>query len=114
MMIVSPAIELPDFVCAPPRGIPTSESVPGFEQNVEIPQLQNYIIKGKNKDAVQSLFNNKVIDFIKRNHKLIVEGHQGALLCYYCKGIDNWNFSTIEDWEQLVKLEHDCTQLFSR
>jgi len=114
MLIVSPAIELPDFVCAPPEGIPTLESVPGFEQNMEIQQLQNYIIKGKNNDAVQSLFNNEVIDFVKRNYELVVEGHRGVLLCYYYKGTENWNFSTIEDWEQLAKLADDCIRLFCR
>lgn len=112
MMIVSPAIELPDFVCAPPKGIPTLETVPGFEQDIEIQQLENYIIKGKNKAAVQSLFNNEVIDFIKRHHELAVEGHRGVLLCYYYKGTDNWNFATIEDWQHLARLAHDCTRLF--
>lgn len=112
MIIVSPDIQLPDFVCAPPKGIPTLEVVPGFEQDIEIPHLQDYVIKGKNPDAIKHLFNNNVIGFIQRNHELTVEGHPGKLLCYFYKGIENWNFATIDDWEQLVTLEHDCIQLF--
>jgi hypothetical protein len=114
MLIASPLIRLPDFLCSPPKCIPTLESVPGFEHKVEIPELQDYIIMGKDGNAIRDLLDQSVIDFIKRNPKLVIEGHAGVFLCYYYKGNTNWNFGITEEWEHLVQLEHDCMQLFCR
>ena len=113
MLMTSPKIKLPKFLCAPPDGIPTMEkNVPGFENVIEIPQLENYIIRGQDKDSICNLLDDRAVDFLNRNPELIIEGQDGVLLCYYYKGDTNWNFASITDWEQLVRLEYEFIRLF--
>ncbi len=115
MLLTSKSLNLPIFWSGP-RALDHINKLPSFSNELTTDMFQSapqpYFVRGVNEDAIRDLFHNNIIQLIKNQPDVFLEGRPGLLICYYAHGNKSTRFSSIQDWHKLLDLGPAFLNLF--